>query len=489
MNLNDAIERLKQRVYYVRETSGQRYYYDSVTGDRNLTYMHLGELLNFYINSDLEEGAAREFVNYTTKSTDAYKAITTAHFRPILLNPIYVAGSESRIVQMQGNYYPNMWNKPEVVATEFQTLNKARKGAAPFIEHLQQMMGDSGDAKNLDDPASKAGYLIRMLAYRYQVHSFRDKQKPHVGFYLYGKQGYGKGILADTLTAVFGESAVMKVPDEQSLESMSSVDVFSRTWAIVDEVNIKKGSTNYNKIKTHTGSTYVSTARKGEHFRSWYIPAQLFMFSNHPPTFIEANDRRFFVTRWDCEFPSESAKRDYFEQYTSWLQNGGYEAIAGLLSKTKADVATAQEAMMTPEKQQVVQMVTDDVVTEIKLMMEQRHWWICFEAETFKDIWRMYGISRAQQKYKLQEAGLVETAKRKYEGKKTKTLFVRDGWELEVQNGKPATLRNKHDPKANTLLKDDIGYQVVMEQRDWDDEDADDRRKRMGAQWYSERDL
>ena len=60
---------------------------------------------------------------------------------------------------------------------------------------------------DLDHPESKAGYLIRTLAYRYQVHDFRGGQKPHTACYFWGNQGYGKGFSPDTLTAVFGESS------------------------------------------------------------------------------------------------------------------------------------------------------------------------------------------------------------------------------------------------------------------------------------------
>jgi len=137
---------------------------------------------------------------------------------------------------------------------------------------------------DLDHEDSKAGYLIRMLAYRYQVHDFRKTQKPHVAFYFYGKQGYGKTIFSTTLQEVFGTSAVMSTPDERSLNSMSFVDIFSRTWAVVDEVNIAKGSTDYNAIKTMTGNTRTDAARKGEHFKYRYIPAQSCTLRSHPPS-------------------------------------------------------------------------------------------------------------------------------------------------------------------------------------------------------------
>ena len=84
---------------------------------------------------------------------------------------------EGGLPHIDGLYFPNVWRKPDVVPAEYTSIAKARsknKGAAPFIEHLQRMLGD---AVALDHPESKAGYLIRMLAFRYQKHDFRETEK------------------------------------------------------------------------------------------------------------------------------------------------------------------------------------------------------------------------------------------------------------------------------------------------------------------------
>tara|TARA_R110000796_G_scaffold92676_1_gene197014 strand:- start:112 stop:1515 length:1404 start_codon:yes stop_codon:yes gene_type:complete len=454
-DLRTLAEQLTNRFFFVREVGNQRFFYDAETGDDNLTYMHLIP----HLQALLSEG---NNVNFVGKKAEGFQALTFANWRPILLKPIYGCGANSKVVSSNGNLYPNIWRKPLIEPTEFQTLFKARKGARQFVEHLQTMLGDT--TTDLDDENSKAGYLIRMLAYRYQVHDFRQTQKPHVAFYFYGKQGYGKGIFSDTLQAVFGESAVMKVPDEKSLNSMSSVDIFSRTWAVVDEVNIAKGDTNYNKIKTHTGTTQTSSARKNEHFKQYYIPAQLMMFSQKPPTFIETGDRRFFISQWDCEFDSSQQKDNYFGRYTHWLQNeGGYSAIAGLLEKTDIKTLRAESpAMMTPEKRQVVAMVTDDAVTDIQLAVEDKPDVICFTESDFDNVWFEHDITKKARGYKLQEAGLVETAKKKYEGKRTIKFFVRPEYELIVKNGMPNTLTHKGQKSKDILLKDELGYQGAM---------------------------
>jgi hypothetical protein len=234
---------------------------------------------------------------------------------------------------------------------------------------------------------------------------------------------------------------------------------------VVDEVNIAKGSTDYNAIKTMTGNTRTDAQRKGEHFKYRYIPAQLIMNSQKPPTFIEAGDRRFFISRWDCDFDTPQAKNDYFREYTTWLHDkGGFAAIAGLLKVT--DISTVNPeapAMITPEKRQVVAMVTDDSVQEMLQLIEAAPFKVCWTEQDFEHIFREYEIHKKQFGYKLEEAGLVEQLKHKYEGKKVRKFYLRRGWEIKIANGNGSELINIEKPEDSKLLKTDPGYITAMQ--------------------------
>jgi hypothetical protein len=454
-----VIDGLRRRIFFVKSQGNQRFYYDVKTGANSLTVQHLLGI----VSHEMKKFDPEWVMNPTSSTDPVREGLKNAHFHSIVMQPQY-RPNQGVATHEDGLYFPNVWRKPDVVATEYTSIAKARsknKGAAPFIEHLQLMLGD---AVALDHPESKAAYLIRMLALRYQKHDFRETEKPHVAFYFYGKQGMGKGIFGRTLEAVFGETAVMTVPDEKSLTSMSSVDVFSRTWAIVDEVNIAKGSTNYNTIKTHTGSTHTSSARKNEHFRTWYIPAQLIMFSQKPPTFIEAGDRRFFISRWETEFDSQEAKDDYFRGYTSWLHDkGGFEAIAGLLKVTDVSKLRPESpAMITPEKRQVVAMVTDDSVQDMLERIDEQPQRICWTEDDFIDIFYEQEINQKQYGYKMEESGLVEQMKRKYGGNRSIKFYLRKGWEIRVVNGKGSWLQNLTDTQEQRSLKEDEGYRAAM---------------------------
>jgi len=249
---------------------------------------------------------------------------------------------------------------------------------------------------------------------------------------------------------------------------MSNVDMFSRTWCFIDEVNISKGSTNYNTIKTATGSTTADAARKNEHFQHRYIPAQLFMFSQQPPTFIEAGDRRFFISTWEYEFNSQAEKDDYFQGYTSWLHDqNGFAAIAGLLTATDiSSIRPESPAMITPEKLQVVEMVKDGAVQEIMAVMEDNPEQVCWTEKMFFDVWYRHGITKEQvKKHKLREAGLVQQQHKKYESKKHLTLYLRKGFVRKATTGVGTTLVNA-DAGVVKNFKDDKGYQRAMIEKD-----------------------
>jgi hypothetical protein len=193
------------------------------------------------------------------------------------------------------------------------------------------------------------------------------------------------------------------------------------------------------------------------------------MFSQKPPTFIEAGDRRFFISRWETEFDSPEAKDDYFRDYTNWLHDkGGFEAIAGLLKVTDVSkLRTESAAMVTPEKRQVVAMVTDDSVQEMIEVLDENPERICWTEDDFLETFLAQEVSQKQYGYKMEEAGLVEQLKRKYEGKRSIKFYLRKGWEIRVENGKGSWLQSTSDIKVSRKLQEDSGYRQAFGERDF----------------------
>lgn len=456
--VREVLERLKKRIFLSREQGNQRFYFDVETGTSNLMLMHVVHIVISEMPEDYDPGNVQSYKN------ELRELIKNTNFLPIAKEQLYCPGVDAPVINKAGVYFLNSWRKPACIPTVFSSIEEARShdGAAPFIEHLQLMLADKH--MDLDHHESKAGHLIRMLAYRYQIHDFRGGQKPHTACYFWGNQGYGKGIFSDTLTAVFGESAIRKVANEGALNSGSYVDIFTGTWAIVDETNISKGSVDYNTIKSMTGQTFVTSSRKHEHFNRFYIPAQLIMFSQRPPTFIEPGDRRFFINRWDTEFKSQTAKDDYFKAYTDWLyKEDGFAAIAGLLAVTDiSDVRIESPPLMTDDKRMVINMVTDYSISDIKDIINQHPDRICFLASDFEKVWEKYEIKQNQFVYKLEEAGLSDTGKHRYDGLRRR-FFIRNSFHLRRRQGLSSSLEHKVDQGQTRLLSEDSDYIFAMD--------------------------
>ena len=424
---------LSERFFFIKQQGGQKVYWDSVSGVRSLTFQHLIEHL-------IQQGLKHDGDPISVGKS----IIDHTYFRPIVLDEIYLPAEES-VVCVSGNWHPNSWETPKVKPN-------AGIDPTPFVEHLTRMLGSQ----------EKADYVIDMLAYRYQKPDFTVDAKPHVAFFFYGEVGgMGKSLFAETLTHVFGESAVRRVIDQTALTSMSAVDIWTRTWTIVEEVDVKKGSTDYNSLKTMIGGSSFHAARKGEHFRRHETPAQLVMLSNHAPNFIEPNDRRFFISKWMTHFESQHEKDTYFREYIAWLNKDGYQAIAGLLEQRDiSHVSVESAAMMTEEKRAVTSLMIDPVVEEIKLRVEAECDRVCFTADSFKGLFEQHNISRNAQPYKLAEAGLTRTPKKRYKNK-SREFWLRSGWCLLARNGRPTVLR-RQNCHIESRLEEDQGYQLAL---------------------------
>ena len=438
LNQYEASAKLAQRYFYLRESGGQKLYWDSEELHTNLTAMHLhGSLAAYGIREKGDQSFAKvcqEIISYTV-------------FRPIILDSIYRPYADT-VIQENHHWRPNSWSAPDIKPD-------ASISAVPFVQHLQRMLGSK----------PKADYLIDMLAYRYQS---KTNVKPHVAFYFYGGQGFGKGIFSSTIEAVFGTTAVRTVREQNDLKSMSGIDVWTRTWAIIDEVDVKAGSSCYNNIKTMTGGQSFDSARKGEHFKRFETPAQLIMNSNHAPTFLEADDRRFFVSKWETEFKPNENKTDYFRQYVSWLENvKGYEAIAGLLAKRDVSkVEISAHAMVTEEKILVTTLMADGSVDEVMGLLEQHENINVFDSNMFDSIWTNHDIAKSVQKHKMLAAGLEPTQSKRYENQ-TRTLWTRKGVTLKATNGVASVLILADGSSVD--LKSDRGYQQVVNRKPLED--------------------
>lgn len=384
-------ERLAKRFFLVKQQGNQKYYFDLETGQTNLQPMHLmATLIEWGVNSP----------------SDAMEIVRHQYLHPLVEKPLYRPGEPPIVVRNQLRHL-NLWIEPDVLPDE-------SIDPGPFIRHLGLVLGSD----------NKANYVLDMLAYRYQ--HLRPKHKPHIAFYFFGKQGgAGKSTFAETLTKVFGSSAVQTTNTARSLTRIGSVDLWSRTWLIVEEAQVSKGTSLYDSIKSYTGGDQTYVDKKFASVQLHETPAQLIMLSNRLPMFLEELDRRIFVSQWHFEQDDERLRALYFKQYREWLEGGGYSAIAGHLKARKVTIDPFEAAPMTPEKEQAIGFMVEPVVNEVVDYLQSNPSYRLFEVAHFENLFARFNVKQGQWKHVLSEAGLYKFGRVKI-GDKQPVVWMRE---------------------------------------------------------------
>ncbi len=339
-----AIDRALRRFLVVSGSGQGMRFYDPLT-QRQLTIHNIVNWVNELINTDESAG---------------WQELSHKRWRALLPQAEYRPNEKPVFALEPGLFVRNIWAAPDVVPDE--------KGDPTFfISFLDHAIGKEDRE-----------YVIKWLAWQYQ----RPLEKPHTGLYLFGAQGTGKSTIAHILEKVFGATAVMRIADQSKLGSMSNVDIWSRTMLIVEEVEVSIQDKLSNTIKSFMGTSYVDADRKHEHFGSYFIPANLIMLSNNPPTMLEKDDRRWYVK----EMAPQSDPERYFKNFYHWLERYGYRAIAHLLATTDiSDMGLSDRPRWTEEKAMACDMATKQDVLDVQQMIEEANGCV-FTADYFKDV-------------------------------------------------------------------------------------------------------
>ena len=339
-----AIDRALARFLVVSGSGQGMRFYDPAT-QRELTIHNIVNWVNQHINTDESAG---------------WQELTHKRWRALLPQAEYRPNEKPVFAIEPGLFVRNIWTAPEVQPNE-------NSDPGFFIHFLDYAIG-----------REDRDYVIKWLAWQYQ----RPLEKPHTGLYLFGTQGTGKSTIAHILEKVFGSTAVMRIADQNKLGSMSNVDIWARTLLIVEEVEVAIKDRLANTIKSFMGTSYVDADRKHEHFGSHFIPANLIMLSNNPPTMLEKDDRRWYVK----EMAPQPYPETFFKQFYHWLERWGYGAIAHLLATTDiSDMSLSDRPRLTEEKALACDMATKQDVLDVQKMVEEADGFV-FTADYFEKV-------------------------------------------------------------------------------------------------------
>jgi hypothetical protein len=332
-----------------------------------------------------------------------------------------------RIISRDGLGYVNLWRP---------LAYEPKKGdISPFLNHLKLVLKED----------FKVNFILDFLAFRMQ----NPSEKAHQALYLYGKQGSGKGTLKNVMQDVFGESAVKYAGNS---EAAQAIENWNRTFFIVDEIEVKKSSSDYDRIKALIVEKSMEGRLLYQTHKTHQISSQLIMFSNHSPNFLEKDDRRFFVAEWSTPFEIDSKEHsEHFEKYNEWIRTGipalGYFLLNRDLSQYKPYAAPP----MTIEKKQALSLATDSQVEKVIDYLNDNQNRVLF---TLQDIKSGIGASEylkdSALQYALIPAGMTKETEPITINNRRYRVWVREGWVVNRKT-KPIAVINSLTQKSLTL--------------------------------------
>lgn len=392
---------------------GEKGYFDLITGTN---YLQSTQLIGILYQRSQKPNSELSGIGFN----NIYKVIKNELGRewdsyPMTTKTAYKVG-EPRLIFRDEIAYINTWTPPKV-------FPKAGD-ISPFLQHLYMALGDT----------NKVEFILDFVAHRFQ---HPDIKAPHA-LYLYGRQGMGKGTLKEVLQGVFGKSAI-KYAGKAS--AVTGVLNWSSSFFIADEIKITKHSEFYNEIKAYTVETELEDRILYANYGTYDIPAQLILFSNHAPSFLEEDDRRFFVAEWDIGLDKTSVEyQQHFRDYYQWIESeNGLAALAHHLQhRDLSNYGLRSAPPMTSEKAKALSIVADPAKLHITEMLEDNPNKLVFNEAIFSEL----AERNAGWRYLLSECGLQRHDKRIQFGKNKRWVWYKEWHTISSAAGKKASIQS-----------------------------------------------
>lgn len=430
MNKNTVSNNSKKSLDEVRAfvrsrfMSSGREYYDTITEKKDCTAGTIMAVLNELKYNPQHCWTIHEELRTKSQSRDGVRVLQRMlmEYGGSVFEP-----NGDALISRDGLGYVNLW-KP--------LAYEPKKGdIEPFLNHLKLVLKDD----------SKVDFVLDFLAFRMQ----NPNEKAHQALYLYGKQGSGKGTLKTVMQEVFGVSAVKYAGNS---EAVKAIENWARTFFIVDEIEVKKSSADYDRIKALIVEKSMEGRLLYQNHKTHQVMSQLIMFSNHSPNFLEKDDRRFFVAEWSLPFEIDSKEHsEHFERYHQWIRKGIPALGHFLLNRDLSKYKPYSAPPMTIEKKQALSLASDSQVEKVVDYLNDNPNQVLFILDEIKSgIGADDFVKDSALQYSLIAAGMTKEADPITIENKRYRFWVREGW-LINRKTKPIAVVNTHTKASLTV--------------------------------------
>ena len=363
------------------------------------------------------------------------------------------------MLMRKGIRYINRWWDDGVDASKYKELSaeEIEKNGKTFLDLLRLVLCDREDA--YVDVDGRVEYFVNWLRYVIQ----HPGEKPPVAPYTYGGQGNFKGTVGKAIQHAFGWNSARLTQNDKELLDKNVHELFECKLLMVEEVRPTShdGTDVYHTLKGVVTGNQTASAAKHQGYKRRETPAAVWLSSNHPPPFLEADDRRFWIVSWEvkalaeldrevpCDDPEWKKKWRYmvYREFTDWLEaDDGYAKLRALLEYVKPSFKP-KDAPDTPEKLLALDLSESHHTRLLNTWLTECDY-LVFPAGSISmhlDLWKP-----AQEQHLAREAGLTATSLRELSASKDPRLmidgkamargqtllYVREGWDLRKVGGK-----------------------------------------------------
>lgn len=414
---NNSKKSLEETREYVRSRfmSFGKGYYDRITERRDCTAGTIMSVLNEMKYDPQHVWHIHEELRTKSRSQNGrmyLERILTEYSGLSIYEP-----NEEAIVIRDGVGYLNAWRPLGYTPKE--------GDIKPFLEHLKLVLKDD----------FKVEFLLDFIAFRMQ----KPREKATQALYLYGKQGSGKGTLKNILQDVFGASAVKYAGDSGAVKAIEN---WGRTFFIVDEIEVKKSSSDYDRIKALIVERSMEGRLLYQNHATHQTTSQLIMFSNHSPSFLERDDRRFFVSEWNIPFDIDSEEHaKHFERLHKWIAKGIPALGYFLLNRDLSNYKPYSAPPMTVEKKKATALAIDSQVEKVLDYLDERPNQVLFTLDEIKSYLGDQYLKESALKHTLTAAGMTKESDAIMHERKRYRFWIREGWIVDRKT-KPITVVN-----------------------------------------------
>lgn len=200
---------------------------------------------------------------------------------------------------------------------------RAEGDVTPFLSHMQKLIPDEGDRK----------ILLTWIASCIQNPGKKHQWSP----VLVGAEGNGKSLVAQIVKHALGKRWVAE-PRSNQIGGRFNSWIENKLFAVVEEIHMNSRRETLDAMKPLITNTTVEVEGKGRDSYDAENRCNILMCTNYKDAIIKTRDDRRYAIIYTGQHSREDKLRDgmddaYFASLYTWLQNGGYEAVANWFDK------------------------------------------------------------------------------------------------------------------------------------------------------------